>query len=103
MRHVKSRKRTQSPTTMAPPDGAKRPNREKDIGAALAMRAPLLDPILSIAEIAALEGVSIATKRREIRAGRGPPIIQLSPRRIGVRQSDYAAHCEARLRRPGST
>jgi predicted DNA-binding transcriptional regulator AlpA len=59
-----------------------------------------LDPILTINEIAELDGTSVATIRRGIRAGRGPPIIQLSARRIGVRQSDYEAHCEARVRRP---
>ena len=65
-----------------------------------AWRAPMPDPVLSIAEIAMLLGVSIATVRRGIRAGCGPRVVQLSPRRIGVRQSDFEAHLEAHLRRP---
>jgi predicted DNA-binding transcriptional regulator AlpA len=67
-----------------------------------AWRAPMLDPILSIAEIAKLLGVSIATVRRGIRAGSGPRVVQLSPRRIGVRHSDFQAHLEGHLRRPES-
>ena len=65
-----------------------------------ALRLPMLDPILTVAEIAKLLGVSIATVRRGIRAGCGPRVVQLSRRRIGVRQSDFEAHLEAHLRRP---
>ncbi|WP_147026074.1 helix-turn-helix transcriptional regulator [Methylobacterium oxalidis] len=33
-------------------------------------------------------GLSVSTMRRLIRAGRGPRILQLSERRIGIRRTD---------------
>jgi hypothetical protein len=54
--------------------------------------------ILSLQQIAAEEGRSLRSVQRQNKAGDGPPIIQLSPRRIGVDEVDYRAWKEARRR-----
>jgi predicted DNA-binding transcriptional regulator AlpA len=54
--------------------------------------------VLTLQEIAALEGVSFATLKRLIAVGLGPKTIQLSVRRVGVRVCDYRAWQEERLR-----
>jgi predicted DNA-binding transcriptional regulator AlpA len=48
--------------------------------------------ILSTAQAAQLRGVSVATFRRLVRAGKLPPPLQLSERRIGWRVRDLLAH-----------
>ena len=48
----------------------------------------MLDRILSKPEAAKAIGVSDATFERVVRRGEGPPVIQLSPRRQGIRESD---------------
>jgi predicted DNA-binding transcriptional regulator AlpA len=45
-----------------------------------------------------INGISPATGLRLLRAGDGPPIVQLSPRRIGVRESDNRAWQASRVR-----
>jgi predicted DNA-binding transcriptional regulator AlpA len=54
--------------------------------------------VLSIRECAALNGISWMTLKRRIKAGDGPQIIQISPKRIGVRVIDNRRWQEARLR-----
>jgi predicted DNA-binding transcriptional regulator AlpA len=49
------------------------------------------DRVRSLAETAALLNISIATLRRMIAAGTGPRVIRLSPRRLGIRDSDREA------------
>jgi predicted DNA-binding transcriptional regulator AlpA len=56
------------------------------------------DSVRSLAEFAALANVSLATLRRLIAAGDGPPITQISPRRIGIRDSHGQAWLDARTR-----
>jgi predicted DNA-binding transcriptional regulator AlpA len=45
-----------------------------------------------------VNGFSKATGRRLIQRGDGPPVLQLSPRRIGIRESDNAAWQASRAR-----
>jgi predicted DNA-binding transcriptional regulator AlpA len=47
------------------------------------------DKVLSLRELDQLLGTSPATRKRIFAAGEGPPIIQLSARRRGVRVRDY--------------
>jgi predicted DNA-binding transcriptional regulator AlpA len=56
------------------------------------------DRVLTFRQWAALNGFSISTGHRIIKAGDGPPIVQLSPRRIGVKESDNAKWQQARKR-----
>ena len=56
-------------------------------------------PILSLKTIAKEEDRSVRTIQRQIAAGDGPRVIQLSERRIGVDEDDYRAWKEA-CRRP---
>jgi hypothetical protein len=53
------------------------------------------DRVRSLAETAALLGISIATLRRMISAGTGPIITRMSPRRLGVRDCHRAAYLDA--------
>ena len=55
--------------------------------------------ILSLTKIAAREGSSRRTVERAISVGLGPSLVQISKRRIGVREDDYEAWV-ARRRRP---
>jgi predicted DNA-binding transcriptional regulator AlpA len=52
--------------------------------------------VLSFKQWCALNGISIATARRLLDAGKGPEIVRLSPRRIGVTVAANAAWLEAR-------
>ncbi len=54
--------------------------------------------VLTIAEWAARTGFSVATARRIINCGDGPKIIDISPRRRGIRVCDDFAWQQARLR-----
>jgi predicted DNA-binding transcriptional regulator AlpA len=50
------------------------------------------DRVLSIREWEALNGFSLATARRILKGnGPKPPVLQLSARRLGIRESDNAA------------
>lgn len=52
--------------------------------------------VRSLREAAALLGVSISTIRREVRAGTGPKLVRLSPRRVGISEADLAAWLQSR-------
>jgi predicted DNA-binding transcriptional regulator AlpA len=65
-------------------------------------RAFDLDRVASEAETAKIIGYSKDTLRREFRAGRAPPRVRLSGRRIGYRLSAIYAWLEARTEKPGS-
>lgn len=54
--------------------------------------------ILSLTEVAALEGCSRRTVERQISIGLGPDLVQISQRRVGVHEADYAAWIERRRR-----
>jgi predicted DNA-binding transcriptional regulator AlpA len=54
--------------------------------------------ILSLTEVAGLEGCSRRTVERQINLGLGPDLVQISQRRVGVREDDYANWVERRRR-----
>jgi predicted DNA-binding transcriptional regulator AlpA len=56
------------------------------------------DRVLSFRQWCALNNFSEATGRRVIKAGKGPPVLQLSARRLGIRESDNAAWQQTRVR-----
>jgi predicted DNA-binding transcriptional regulator AlpA len=56
------------------------------------------DRVLSFRAWCAVNAFSEATGRRIIERGEGPRVLQLSPRRIGIRESDNAAWQAARAR-----
>lgn len=60
-----------------------------------------LDRVVSEARAAEILGYSKDTLRREFRAGRGPPRVRLSARRIGYRLSVLYALLDARTEQPG--
>jgi predicted DNA-binding transcriptional regulator AlpA len=43
------------------------------------------DRIISLAEFAAIAGISLITLRRLIARKQGPPVTKISPRRLGIR------------------
>jgi hypothetical protein len=79
------------------------PVREREIARIGHNAGPPLTPaplnrVLSFGQWCALNGFSKATGRRIVQRGEGPPVLQLSPRRIGIRESDNAAWQQARAR-----
>ena len=62
-----------------------------------------LDRVVSEAQAAEILGYSKDTLRREFRAGRVPPRVRLSARRIGYRLSVLYALLEARTEQPGAS
>jgi hypothetical protein len=54
---------------------------------------------ISLHEYALRRGVSMATVKREIKAGNGPKLTQLSKRRVGIRLDHYREDCDRRVRR----
>lgn len=68
--------------------------RETDTGLPVAHR----DRVLSFAQWCEVNGFSKATGQRLLRAGKGPRILQLSPRRIGIKESDNASWQASRTR-----
>ena len=56
------------------------------------------DRVLTFRAWCAVNGFSKATGRRIIKGGNGPPVLQLSARRIGIRESDNAAWQASRVR-----
>lgn len=54
--------------------------------------------VLTFRQWCALNNFGLATGRRLIKAGKGPPVVQLSPRRIGIRESDNRLWQESRAR-----
>jgi predicted DNA-binding transcriptional regulator AlpA len=61
-----------------------------------------LDRVVSEAQAAEILGFSKDTLRREFRAGRAPPRIRLSGRRIGYRLSAIYAFLEANTEKPSA-
>ena len=55
-------------------------------------------PVLSFLQWCAINGISERTGRRILSDGSGPPVLRLSARRIGIRESDNAAWQESRVR-----
>ena len=53
-------------------------------------------PVLSFPQWCHVNNISERTGRRILSDGSGPPVIQLSARRIGIRESDNAAWQESR-------
>jgi predicted DNA-binding transcriptional regulator AlpA len=53
--------------------------------------------VFTLREVAKLTTLSLATLRRTIKAGDGPRVIRLSPRRLGVRESDFAVWQQASI------
>jgi predicted DNA-binding transcriptional regulator AlpA len=56
------------------------------------------DKVLTFAQWCHLNGFSKTTGHRLVKAGEGPSILQLSPRRIGIRESDNRAWQASRAR-----
>jgi predicted DNA-binding transcriptional regulator AlpA len=54
--------------------------------------------VLTVKQVAALEGTSEITLLRKIKANKGPRTIRLNARRIGIRVCDYIEWQEARMR-----
>jgi hypothetical protein len=54
--------------------------------------------VMTVEQTAAREGTSRITLLRQIRAGNGPRVIQLSAKRVGIRVCDYREWQEARMR-----
>ena len=54
--------------------------------------------VLTLPQWAALNSLSVPTAKRVIAEGRGPKLVQLSKRRLGVRVIDNARWQEERLR-----
>jgi predicted DNA-binding transcriptional regulator AlpA len=68
--------------------------RENEIG-----RPQHRDQVFSFGEWCSINGFSKATGQRLLRAGKGPRVLQLSARRIGIRESDNAAWQQSRVRK----
>jgi hypothetical protein len=54
--------------------------------------------VLTIKQWAALNAISLWSAKKLLREGNGPPLVQLTSRRVGVRVIDNARWQEARLR-----
>ncbi len=57
----------------------------------LELSALELRRVISMQEAARLRGCSVDTLKRQSRAGIGPRLIQISPRRVGCRLGDVLA------------
>ena len=56
------------------------------------------DHVLTLKQWAAVNNFSVSTARRILGMGKGPPVIQLTERRIGIKSSDNAAWQASRVR-----
>jgi predicted DNA-binding transcriptional regulator AlpA len=73
--------------------------RERErVRAALQQVAAHRDKVLTFRQWCAVNNFSLATGRRLMKAGEGPPVVQLSPRRIGIKESANAAWQASRAR-----
>jgi hypothetical protein len=54
--------------------------------------------VLTFRQWCLLAGFSVDTGRRLVASGHGPPVVQLSARRIGVRLGDHARWSASRVR-----
>jgi hypothetical protein len=66
--------------------------------ASLVPRTADRDYVMPFAQWCEINGISQPTGRRILARGEGPPILQLSPRRIGIRMSDNLRWQESRVR-----
>lgn len=60
------------------------------------------DRVLTYDEAAEIIGVCKLTLRRWIAAGKGPAVVRLSAKKVGVRTSDLNAFLDARTIMPGA-
>jgi predicted DNA-binding transcriptional regulator AlpA len=60
-----------------------------------------MDRVVSLKQAADYTSLSIATLQRLIDRGEGPSVTQLSPRRIGFRESTLNKWLNARVRQQG--
>ncbi|MEJ5234119.1 MAG: hypothetical protein WHV64_18110 [Geminicoccaceae bacterium] len=58
--------------------------------------------VIDTVTAAQVAGCSLVTFRRLIARGEGPPVVRISPRRIGVRIGDLRAWLAARTARPAA-
>jgi predicted DNA-binding transcriptional regulator AlpA len=67
------------------------------------LQQPLTTPdrILTFDQFCSLNSLGRNTAKRLIAAGNGPAVVQLSPRRIGIRVSDNSKWQDARIRGRG--
>jgi hypothetical protein len=56
------------------------------------------DQVLTMPQFDRLNSLSVTQRKRIFRAGNGPPVVQLSDHRVGVRVRDNRAWQQARLR-----
>jgi predicted DNA-binding transcriptional regulator AlpA len=57
------------------------------------------DRVLTLQEWAKEASISLKTARNMIERGDGPPVVELSPNRLGIRVCDHRAWLAARTRR----
>jgi hypothetical protein len=65
-----------------------------------AFQALVDDRVMSLLEFSEVAGVSVATLRRLIKAGRGPPVTWMSSRRCGIRVHHGREWLDARISSP---
>jgi predicted DNA-binding transcriptional regulator AlpA len=63
-------------------------------------QAARAERVYTLRQFAALNSIALMTLLRLIDRGEGPPVIQLSPHRLGIRESDGAAWQSARVQAP---
>jgi predicted DNA-binding transcriptional regulator AlpA len=56
------------------------------------------DRVMNMKEWAEAAGISLRTARELISTGAGPPVVELSPNRLGIRVCDHRAWLAARTR-----
>lgn len=56
------------------------------------------DRVMDVKEWAEAAGISLKNAREQIERGDGPPVVQLSPNRIGIRVCDHRAWLASRIR-----
>jgi predicted DNA-binding transcriptional regulator AlpA len=66
--------------------------------ASLVHRTTDRDQVMTFAQWCETNGISQPTGRRILARGEGPPVLQLSQRRIGIRTSDNLRWQESRVR-----
>jgi len=76
-------------------DGASSTRKHKPFSQAEAERR---DRVLTFRQWCNVNNFSLMTGRRIVKSGSGPPILQLSARRIGIRETDNAAWQASRVR-----
>jgi predicted DNA-binding transcriptional regulator AlpA len=54
--------------------------------------------VLTLREWAELTSLSLPTAKEILSSGNGPPVVKVSPRRIGIRYGDHCAWLDAKVR-----